>query len=98
MQPQGQSDLRQVMAQAAALRDRLTAVREDLEQMEVTGSAGDGHVVVTMRGTGEPLGVHIDPAVAGRDDVATLEQMVLDAMREAQQAIQTSTKEMTQIF
>jgi DNA-binding YbaB/EbfC family protein len=97
MQPQRQSDMRQLMEQASVLRDRLTAARDELDRMEVTGSAGDGQVVVTLRGTGEPVSVHIDPAVADPDDVATLEQLVLAAIRETQQAIQKFAQETTRI-
>jgi nucleoid-associated protein EbfC len=97
MQPNGQIDLRQLMERTAALRDRLTAVRDELEQIELSGSAGDGQVVVTLRGSGELVGVRIDPAVAGPKDVATLEQLVAVAFREAQQAIKTVAKEKTRI-
>jgi DNA-binding YbaB/EbfC family protein len=97
MQPDQQIDLRQLMEQAVSLRDRFSAVRHELDTMELTGSAGNGQVVVTLRGNGEPVSVHIDPALADPHDVATLEQLVLVAISEAQQAIQTFAKERTQI-
>ncbi|MFG2044843.1 YbaB/EbfC family nucleoid-associated protein [Dactylosporangium sp. NPDC048998] len=97
MRPQGQSNPRQLMEQAIALRDNLLTLQHDLNEVELTGSAGNGQVVVTMRGNGEPVRVHIDPAVADPHAVATLEQLVLGAIREAQQAIQTYGRAKTRI-
>jgi len=96
MQPHGQS-LKQLMQEAVALRDRFAAVKDELDQTEFTGTAGNGQVVVNVRGTGETVSVHIDPNVADPREVATLEQLVLEAIREAQQAIQTLIKEKAQI-
>lgn len=53
---------------------------------EVEGSAGGGVVRVRMTGAGEPRSVHIDPAVVDPDDIETLEDLVVAALRDAQAA------------
>ena len=98
MRPQGQTNPQQLMEQAVAFREHLLTFQHDLAQLELTGSAGDGQVVVTLRGTGELVGVHIDPAVADPHDVATLERLVLGAFGEAQQAIKAYRDAKTRLF
>ncbi|WP_344619783.1 YbaB/EbfC family nucleoid-associated protein [Dactylosporangium salmoneum] len=79
------------------LRDNLLTLQRDLNEVELTGTAGNGQVVATMRGNGEPVRVHIDPAAAARHAVATLEQLVLGTIREAQQATRTYGRAKTRI-
>lgn len=95
MQPGGQSNLGRLLEKALAVRQQLATARDELSRAELTGTAGNGSVAVTLSGTGEPVRVHIDPAAADPHDVARLEKLVLTAIREAQQAIQTLTGEKT---
>src|ERR1700748_1591748 len=97
MQAEGQPDLRQLMEQALAMRDRFSALRGELDTVELTGSAGNGQVVVTVRGTGEPVGVRIDTGVVDPHDVPALARLVEVARVEAQRAIQVFAKERTRI-
>jgi DNA-binding protein YbaB len=85
MQPGQQGpDLRALAERTLTIRDRLaTAVRE-LSSMEAAGSAGGDAVVITMRGTGEFIGVQINPSAADPDDVEALERLVLAAAVDAQ--------------
>jgi DNA-binding protein YbaB len=51
---------------------------------EVEGSAGGGMVRIRATAGGDPLGVHIDPAVVDPDDVEGLQDLVLAALRDVQ--------------
>jgi len=61
----------QVMAAQAAAADR-----------EIEGVAGGGVVRVRTTGTGQVLGVSIDPQVVDPDDVAMLEDLVVAALHD----------------
>lgn len=100
MQPGGQSNLGQsnlgrLLEKALAVRQQLATARDELSRAELTGTAGNGSVAVTLCGTGEPVRVRIDPAVADPHDVARLEKLVLGAIREAQLAIRALTDQKT---
>src|SRR6266704_2493116 len=93
MQSSRQSEMQQVVENAQALQKRLTSLRVELSETELTGKAGDGRVAVTLRGTGETVRIHIDPTVADPNDVAALERFLLAAFGDAQQAIRTLVDE-----
>jgi DNA-binding YbaB/EbfC family protein len=49
----------------------------------VHGQAGGGLVQVTMKGSGEVVGVSIDPKVVDPDDVETLQDLIVGALTDA---------------
>ncbi|HST64186.1 MAG TPA: YbaB/EbfC family nucleoid-associated protein, partial [Mycobacteriales bacterium] len=59
-----------------------------LAQTEVTGSAGGGLVTATVSGSSELRSVVIDPSVVDPDDVETLQDLVVAAVRDANRAAQ----------
>ena len=71
---------------AAGLQESLSAAQADLADEEVTGTAGGGLVSITLSGDGEARAVHIDPAVYDPADPGLLEDLVLVALRAAQDA------------
>lgn len=83
MRPGGQPNMQQIMKQAQQLQQQLMSAQEELAAAEVTGSAGGGLVTATLSGSGELKSVHIDPSVIDPDDVETLQDLVVVAVREA---------------
>ncbi len=75
-----------VLKQAQQMQAKMQALREDLGQREVEGVAGGGMVRIAFNGCSEPLRLHIDAELAG--DVEMLEDLVLAAIRDAQQKVQ----------
>ena len=69
MQPGGQPDMSALLAQAQQMQQQLMEAQESLAASEVHGQAGGGLVQVTMRGSGEVVGVAIDPKVVDPSDV-----------------------------
>ena len=57
--------------------------QEALAAAEIHGQAGGGLVQVTMKGSGEVIGVAIDPKVVDPDDVDTLQDLVVGAIKDA---------------
>ena len=63
MFPEGTPDLQSLLQQASAMQERLVAAQHELEEARVEGSSGGGLVSATVTGTGELIGLTIDPSV-----------------------------------
>jgi nucleoid-associated protein EbfC len=86
MFPGGTPDISQLMKQAQQLQQQVAAAHEELAQTEVTGSAGGNLVTATMTGSGELTAVTIAPAAVDPDDIETLQDLVVAAVRDAKRA------------
>jgi hypothetical protein len=82
----GGADLSQLLQQAQQMQQRLLDAQEELARAEVTGSAGGGLVRATVTGSGEVVGLQIDPAAIDPDDAEGLADLVLAAIRDANRA------------
>jgi nucleoid-associated protein EbfC len=80
-------DMSALLAQAQAMQEQLMSAQAELAEAEVTGQAGNGLVTVTQTATGEVRGIRIDPKVVDPDDVETLQDLVVAAIRDAQRAV-----------
>ena len=74
------------MKQLMQLQRKLAEAQAALAETEVTGSAGGGLVTVVMTASGEYQSLSIDPKVVDPDDVETLEDLVLAAVKSATEA------------
>ena len=68
------------------MQQQLVAAQEQLAQEEVTGTAGGSLVKATMTGSGELTGLTIDPSAVDPDDLETLQDLVVAAVRDAKRA------------
>jgi DNA-binding YbaB/EbfC family protein len=91
--PGGQPNMQQLMKQAQKMQQQMATVQAELTEAEVDGSAGGGLVTVTVNGAGELRTVKIDPQVVDPDDVETLEDLVLAAVRSATEAARELTEQ-----
>jgi DNA-binding YbaB/EbfC family protein len=87
MFPGGQPDLAQLMKQAQQMQQQLAAAQEELARTEVTGTAGGGLVSATMTGSGDLTALTIAPAAVDPDDLETLQDLVVAAVRDAKRAV-----------
>ena len=76
----------QLLQQAQQMQQDLAAAQEELAETEVTGSAGGELVTATMTGTGELTALTIAPAAVDPDDIETLQDLVVAAVRDAKRA------------
>ncbi len=87
MRPGGQPNMQQLMKQAQKMQQQMLAAQEQLASAEVTGTAGGGLVTARMNGAGDVLALSIDPKAVDPDDVESLEDLVLAALRDAGRAV-----------
>ena len=87
MQPGGQPDMSALLAQAQQVQQQLMEAQEALANAEVRGQGGGGLVQVVMKGSGEVIGVEIDPKVVDPNDVETLQDLVVGAIKDAGQQV-----------
>ena len=82
MFPEG-FDMNELLAQAQAVQSQLQATQEELQSRQFTGTAGGDLVSVTIKGSGEVVGVHIAPAAIDPDDPESLADLIVAAARAA---------------
>jgi DNA-binding YbaB/EbfC family protein len=83
----GMPDLQALMMQAQKMQEQMLAAQDELSNTEVSGSAGGGLLTVTMLGTGELTAVTIDPKAVDPDDIETLQDLIIAAVRDASHAV-----------
>ena len=81
----GQPNMQQLLKQAQKMQAQMQEAQEKLATTELTGTAGGGLVEATVSGAGEVLRVKIDPKAVDPDDVESLEDLVLAAVRHGQE-------------
>jgi DNA-binding YbaB/EbfC family protein len=75
--------MQQLLKQAQKMQEQMLAMQEELANTEVTGTAGGGMVTAKVTGSGELRALEIDPKVVDPDDVETLADLVIAAVRDA---------------
>ena len=82
--PRGQQpNMQQLMQQAQKMQQQMVAAQAELADKQVTGSAGGGLVTAIVTGAGEVVSLKIDPKAVDPDDVESLEDLVVAAVRDA---------------
>jgi DNA-binding YbaB/EbfC family protein len=79
------ADFSKILEQAQQMQGRLEKVQTELAGMSVSGSAGGGMVTVEADGKGQITKVRVDPSIVSASDVEMLEDLLLVALRDAQQ-------------
>ncbi len=88
MPPGAQPNMQQLMKQAQKLQEQMEQAQQQLAESEVEGTAGGGLVTATVNGSGDIVGVSIDPKAIDPDDPETLGDLVVAAIRAAQESAQ----------
>ncbi len=79
---------KQFLRQAQELQARLAKAQEELATATVEASSGGGAVKIVINGQGQIQSVKISPEAVNKEDVELLEDMVLAAIKEAQEKSQ----------
>ncbi|CAN5228877.1 hypothetical protein BH24ACT12_BH24ACT12_03030 [soil metagenome] len=85
----GMPDMSALLAQAQAMQAQLMQAKDELAATTVTGSAASGLVVATVTGTGDLVSLDIKPEALDPEDAETLGDMVVAAVRDANQNAET---------
>lgn len=92
------ADFTKILEQAQQMQGRLEKVQDELAGMTVTGSAGGGMVSVDADGKGQITRVRVDPSLVTASDIEMLEDLILVALRDAQQkAAELAKQEMSKL-
>jgi nucleoid-associated protein EbfC len=81
-----QPDMRQIMKQAQMMKEQLAAAQAELAGKRFQGTAGGGMVKAVVNGSHELVQIEISPEVVDPDDVEMLQDLVVAAVRQAQEA------------
>jgi DNA-binding YbaB/EbfC family protein len=76
--------MQQLLKQAQKMQAQMQEAQQRLSETELTGTAGGGLVTATVSGAGEVLRISIDRKAVDPEDVETLEDLVLAAVRDGQ--------------
>lgn len=88
-------NIAQLMQKAQQVQTQMNVVQNKLEKQEFVGEAANGAIQITMTGKSVPVKVSINASVVDKDDVETLEDLVLIALKDAKaKADEAMDKEM----
>lgn len=94
----GAQNMNQMIRQAQKMQDQITELQEDIESREFTATAGGGAVEVTLSGKKEIKTLNLKPEVVDPEDIEMLQDLIISAINEAVNTIETTTEnEMSKI-
>lgn len=89
----GGFDFGALMQSAAAMQQQMAEAQASLADERAAGSAGGGLVKAEVDGTGRLISVTIDPSVVDPEDVDTLADLFVAAVRDAARAAEALAQE-----
>lgn len=81
-----------LMKQAQQMQEKISKIKQEITDMEVTGEAGAGLVKVTINGAHNCKRVEVDPSLL-KDDKEMLEDLAAAAFNDAERRISEAHKE-----
>ena len=85
-------NIHKMMQQAQAMQNKVQA---ELAAMRIEATAGGGMVRIEVSGTKEVLSVHIEKEAVDPNDIETLQDLILAAMREASRRVDEAVQRKT---
>ncbi len=89
----GIADMGKMMKAAQEMQGKMEQLQEDLASLTVTGESGAGLVKATATAKGELTALDIDPSIFNADDKEVVEDLILAAIKDAQQKAQEKSAE-----
>ena len=86
-------NMNNLMKQAQRMQRQMEETQKELEEKEITTTAGGGAVEVTMNGKKEILKVKLSPEVVDPDDIEMLEDLIMAATNEAIRQIEDMSQD-----
>jgi DNA-binding YbaB/EbfC family protein len=90
-----QKMMREAQKSLMKVQQDMAAMQQELAQMRIEGSAGGGAVTVTFSGSGDIVAVKIKKEAVDPEDVETLEDLVLAAVKDANAKVQDIVQKRT---
>jgi hypothetical protein len=80
-------DIGALMKQAQAMQEKLAGAQAEIENLVLVGTAGDGLVKVTLKGTGALTRVDIDESLMAPGEAELVGDLVVAAHADAKRAL-----------
>ena len=94
----GMGDMAKMMKAATEMQGKMAQMQEDMHNIIVTGEAGAGLVKASCTAKGDLSSLDIDKSILSGDDKEVVEDLILAAIKDAQQkAAQRAKDEMGKI-
>ena len=86
-------DVQQLLQQAQRMQEQLMSAQQNLAEAKVPGAAGGGLITATVTGEGALVALEVDPSVVDPEDVETLADLRVAAVRDANAQVQKMAAE-----
>ncbi len=86
-------DMAKMMKAAQEMQQKMASLQEEMHNLMVSGESGAGLVKATCTAKGELKGLDIDPSIFNADDKEVVEDLILAAIKDAQQKANERAKE-----
>jgi len=91
-------DMAKMMKTAQEMQGKMAQMQEEMHSIIVTGESGAGLVKATATAKGELTSLDIDPSIFSGDDKEVVEDLILAAIKDAQQkASERAQEEMAKL-
>ena len=88
----GAQNMNQMIKQAQKMQDQITELQEDIEAREFSATAGGGAVEVVISGKKTIKSLTLKPEVVDPEDIDMLQDLIISAVNEAVNNIETTTE------
>jgi len=82
-------NIQQLMKQAQQMQSRMAEMQAKLAEVEMNGQSGGGMVSAVMNGKGELKKITLDKAAVDPDDIEMLEDLIIAAVADAKNKVET---------
>lgn len=86
-------DFMKMMQAAKSLQANMSAMKDEIAAIEVTGQSAGGMVTMTVSGKGEIRALAIDPSLIKPEDKEILEDLIIAAQRDAMAKVEVALQE-----
>ncbi|MWD28198.1 YbaB/EbfC family nucleoid-associated protein [Aquicoccus sp. SCR17] len=86
-------DMAKMMKAAQEMQQKMAQLQEDMRNLMVEGESGAGLVKATCTAKGELKALDIDPSIFKPDEKEVVEDLILAAIKDAQQKAEAKAKE-----
>ena len=78
-------DMAKLMKNAQEMQGKVVQMQEEMHNIMVVGEAGAGLVKATCTAKGDLKGLDIDPSIFSKDDKEVVEDLIVAAVKDAQE-------------
>jgi nucleoid-associated protein EbfC len=92
----GLGDMAKLMKQAKQMQDDMVTAQEELQNARVEATSGGGVVKAVVNGKGKLVSLEIKPEAVDPDDVEMLQDLIITAIKEAEEKAEEQETEKMQ--